>query len=342
MNGVKPNGTKSLPAGKLPGGLLDRLIETYRTRPDPTVIVSTGYGRDAAAIEPGIAGPLIVKSDPITFASDRAAHYLIAVNGNDIACLGGIPRWISVVLLLPEHETTESSVETLFADLQDAADASGVSVIGGHTEVTPAVNRPVFIGTMLGTVGPAGILHPGSASPGDDLYLTQSAGLEGTALIARELSSTLLPALGADMVERAATLLDQPGISVAADALMILETGVVTALHDPTEGGVATAIHEMASASHAGASIDTGCIPVRPETFAICHIAGIDPLGLISSGALLVAARSDGRERLLAAAAAIGLPIAHIGHLTPERDGVTTTAGLPLPRFDTDEITKVL
>jgi hydrogenase expression/formation protein HypE len=331
-----------LPAGKLPGNLLDRLIETYRTRPDPAVIVTTGYGRDAAAIDPGSTGPLIVKSDPITFATGQAASYLLAVNGNDIACLGGVPRWISVVLLLPEGGTTESSVESLFADLQSAADAAEVAVIGGHTEVTSAVTRPIFIGTMLGLAGPGGILKPGGGAPGDDLYLTQSAGLEGTALLARELEATLLTALDPDLVRRAAHLLHDPGISVSASARAVLETGMVTALHDPTEGGVATAIHEMAIASGAGATIETSDITIRHETSAICNFLGIDPLGLISSGALLVAGRPKGRDDILRAVSGAGVPISRIGSLVPPEQGITTASGRPLPRFDTDEITRVL
>jgi hydrogenase maturation factor len=322
------------------------LIETYRTRPDPTVLVSAGYGRDAAALDVGAAQPLIVKSDPITFATGAAAEYLVAVNGNDLACLGGIPRWLSVVLLLPDTETTEAEVESLFADLQRACDRADVSIVGGHTEVTSAVTRPVFIGTMIGLTGPSGLLAPGQAKAGDDLFLTNWIGLEGTALLARELGATIADAIGQDVIDRAAALLDAPGISISRDAATMLATGYVTALHDPTEGGVATAVHELAVASGCGAAIVVDTLPVLPETRALCAQFDIDPLGLISSGALLIASQDQGRQALRDAALRDDILIARVGQLVSADDGITmvTSDGRrePLPRFDADEITKAL
>jgi hydrogenase maturation factor len=337
---------RPLQPGKLPGPLLDRLIETYRTSPDPTVLIAAGYGRDAAALDVGATRPLIVKSDPITFATGAAAEYLVAVNGNDVACLGGIPRWLSVVLLLPESGTTEADVEALFADLQHACDRADISIIGGHTEVTSAVTRAVFIGTMIGLTGPSGLLAPGLSRPGDDLLLTRWIGLEGTALLARELESELAGAVGQEVIDRAAALLDSPGISVASDAATLLATGAVTALHDPTEGGVATAIHEMAAASGCGAVVEGAAFPILPETRTLCAHFGIDPLGLISSGALLVTADPESSDSIRDAADRAGIPIARIGHLASFADGITMIASdgsqTNLPRFDADEITKVL
>lgn len=336
--------SSSLNAGKLPGVLLERLIEAYRTLPDPDVLVAPGYGRDAAVVDAGGGRPLIVKSDPITFATTGAARYLVAVNANDIACLGGVPRWISVVMLLPVG-TEEPAVETLFADLRQACDAMNISVVGGHTEITPAVVQPVLIGTMLGVAGPHGLLTPGEASVGDELMLTKFAGIEGTALLAREFTPQLTTALGHDIVSRAARLLQQPGISIVPDAAAVLATGVVTALHDPTEGGVATAIHELARASGCGADILVDAIPVLPETASICQHFGLNPYGLLSSGALLVAVAPGHRDAVRHASLAAGIPIAHIGRLTDARDGVTmlTSNGRErLPVFDSDEVTRVL
>lgn len=339
---LPPNG--HLQSGKLPGPLLDRLIETYRTQPDPSVLVPAGYGRDAAAITVSGESPLIIKSDPITFATSAAARYLVAVNANDLACLGGIPCWLTVVVLLPES-TRESEVEHLFADLQQAADALGISVIGGHTEVTPAVNHPVLVGTLIGVAGPHGLLEPGGAAAGDDLLLTQAAGIEGTALLAREKTAELEPVIGSELVSRAAKLLNIPGISVVRAAEALLATEKVHALHDPTEGGIATAIHELAAASNCGAEVLRNAIPVLPETKAVCDALAIDPLGLLGSGALLVAVSPADRHELEAAAAASGVPITRIGRLVKPAAGVTmvTSSGLePLPRFDADEVTRVL
>lgn len=330
--------TVVFPPGKLPGSLLDQLLRTYRTPEDPSVIVDPSYGFDAAAINIG-GETLLVKSDPITFASADAVQYLVAVNANDIACMGGVPRWLTVVSLLPEGKTTKEMVEQQFAELQRVCINEGISLIGGHTEITIGVDRPLLIGTLLGTVGPHGLLEPGKAQAGDALYLTQAAGIEGTALLAYEREAELRAALGAQVVKDARALLETPGISVVKDARALLATGRVTALHDPTEGGVATAIHEIAAASNLGATIDGDAIPVLPATKAICDFYGIDPLGLISSGALLVAAAAD------ADFSDIPVPVSRIGILTAQPGTLTITSsdgvGV-LPRFDSDELTRAL
>ncbi|HYJ12560.1 MAG TPA: AIR synthase-related protein [Thermomicrobiales bacterium] len=333
-----------LAPGKLPGPLLERLIESYRTLPDPDVLVPTGYGRDAAALLVPENQPLIVKSDPITFATSAAARYLVAVNANDIACLGGRPRWLTVVMLVPVG-TLESTVEQLFADLQNACDALDIAVIGGHSEVTAAVSQPVLVGTMLGVAGPSGLLEPGGAKVGDDLMLTQMAGIEGTALLARERTAQLVPMVGADVVSRAAKLLQMPGISVVRAAEALLATGRVRALHDPTEGGVATAIHELAAASGCGVEVLHDAIPVLPETRLICEVFGLDPLGLLGSGALLVAVSPADRKIVERAASRAAIPISHVGRLVDRAEGSTMLSSIgrvPLPRFDADEVTRVL
>ncbi len=333
-----------LPPGKLPGDLLDRLIETYRTPPDPSVMVEASYGFDAAAIAVG-GETLVVKSDPITFATDEAAHYLVAVNANDIACMGATPRWMTVVGLLPEGGTTRESVERMFAELQQACTAANVSLVGGHTEITIGLDRPLLIGTMLGLSGDDGLLHPGKASVGDELWLTKYAGLEGTAILANERREELTALIGERGISVAAGLIHDPGISVVRDAQVALSTHQVTALHDPTEGGVATAIHEIAEASSLGATVDRSMIPVRDDTRAICGYLGIDPLGLISSGALLMAAKPGAGETLTNAFDGTGIQLTRIGEMVDRDQGITMLDGddiSPLPRYDSDELTRVL
>ncbi len=332
-----------LQPGKLPGPILDRLISTYRTRSDKSVVVPPGYGRDAAALQLPHGDLLVVKSDPITFATDVAARYLVAVNANDIACLGGDPRWLSVVALLPEKSTTEAMVEQLFADLQEACDAVGIAIVGGHTEITVGLDRPLLIGTMLGTPGLQGLLEPGGARAGDDILLTNWAGIEGTALLARERADTLGPVIGDRVLARAAELLRHPGISIVDDARAALSAPGVTALHDPTEGGVATAIHELASGSGCGAEVLADAIPILPETRVICDFLGLDPMGLLSSGALLMSVTPDRREHVEAGCRQAGIPVTHIGKLVAPRDGFSMILDgerRPLPRFDADEVAR--
>lgn len=343
INKMRDATSQPLDSGKLPGELLARLLSQYRTPEDASVIVQPKYGFDAAAVLLG-AETLLVKSDPITFATDEAAHYLVAVNANDIACMGGIPRWLTVVVLLPEGKTTPATVERLFSELREACVEAGVALIGGHTEITLGVDRPLFVGTMLGVPGPTGLLRPGEASPGDELYVTKWIGIEGTALLGHDCD-TDLAALGENVIARAKLLLRDPGVSVVPDALASLASGVVTALHDPTEGGIATAIHELAEASSLGALVEHDSIPVREETRLICDQLSIDPLGLLSSGALLIAAKPGTGEKLRETLEAASIPVTRIGRLTDIRHGVQLIVGdetVPLRRYDSDEITRVL
>jgi hydrogenase expression/formation protein HypE len=336
--------SRILPPGKLPGGMLQRLISQYRTPADDSVLVAASYGFDAAAITVG-GDTVVVKSDPITFATSDAARYVVSVNANDIACMGGIPRWMTVVALLPEKATTPKLVEQLFSDLRNACMAEGITLIGGHTEITIGLDRPILIGTLLGTVRESGLLKPGQATAGDELYVTKSIAIEGTALLASELATSLEERLGNEIVQKAAGLIDDPGISITRDARVALDTGAVTAMHDPTEGGLATAVHEIAEASGLGATIDESAIPILIETERICRLLGIDPLGLLSSGTLLIAAKPGSEAILQNAFAGAGIPIARIGMLTDTLLGCTITrqgSSTTLPRFDSDELARAL
>lgn len=339
-----PPSAPTLPPGKLPGDMLARLISRYRTPTDESVVVNASYGFDAAAIATGTE-TILVKSDPITFATTDAAGYLVTVNANDIACMGGIPRWMTVVALLPEHGTTPELVESLFADLQKVCIAESISLIGGHTEITIGVDRPLLVGTLLGTIGEFGLLKPGNAAEGDELYVTKAVGMEGTALLASERQGALVSSVGETIVESAKALLDDPGISITYDAHIALGTGTITALHDPTEGGIATAIHELSEASALGARVNAESIPILKETAAICRCLGIDPLGLLSSGALLIATRPGSEDAIRRAYSGTDIAVTRIGSLTSSESGCTIVDKgelFPLPRYDSDELARIL
>jgi hydrogenase expression/formation protein HypE len=326
-----------LPVGKLPAPLLARLVGSYATT-DPTVVVGPGIGGDAAAIDFG-SRMLAVKSDPITFASESPARYLVDVNANDLACLGATPRWMMVTALLPE-ETTEEAVEKHFRELRDACVQRGISLVGGHTEITFGLRRPILVGVLLGEVEADRLLRPGGARPGDRLLLTKAIAIEGTALVARELGERLRAELDPALVARAANFLADPGISVADEAIALLDAGGITALHDPTEGGLATGIRELALAAGCGAMIDRDAVPVLPETVSIADALGLDPLGMLASGSLLAAAQPEAVERLVG----LGLGVTPIGELTAEGGFVLRADGeeRELPAYDSDETTRVL
>jgi hydrogenase expression/formation protein HypE len=333
--------SSALPIGKLPGQLLARLIATYATS-DPTVVVGPGIGGDAAAIDVG-ATTLVVKSDPITFASESPARYLVDVNANDLACLGSRPRWMMVTALLPEG-TTEELVESHFRELRDACRQRSISLVGGHTEVTFGIARPILVGVLIGEVEGGRLVRPGGARAGDQLLLTGAVAIEGTALVARELGDRLRDALDPVIVERAANFLSDPGISVAAEAIALLDAGGITALHDPTEGGLATGVRELALAAGCGATIDRDAVPIMPETAAIAEKFGLDPLGMLASGSLLAAADPDAVDRLLSTSSTLGIRLTPIGEVTEGSRFVLRANGVEheLPVYESDETTRVL
>lgn len=333
----------SLPVGKLPYELLGALLASI-DQADESILVGPGLGRDAAVIDVG-GTQLVVKNDPVTFVSHEAGIYLVNVNANDLSCLGAVPRWMLVTALLPEHGATPSMVEQLFEQVSSSCARLGISLIGGHTEVTAGVPRPLLVGTLIGTPGPTGLLHPGKAQHGDRLLLVRPAGIEGTALLALERASELSEAFGARFVERCQRLLHEPGICVVDIARALLETGAVSALHDPTEGGVANGVREIAAASGLGAIMNRDLVPILEEPRAVASHFEIDPLGMLSSGTLLAAVTSSEVARVSQLCASLGFPAAVIGKLTAPAAGfhlIEQDNSIELPVFQTDEVTRAL
>jgi hydrogenase expression/formation protein HypE len=332
-----------LPVGKLPLELLGSLLSTLPAA-DKSVVVGPGLGRDAAVID--IDGTLLViKNDPITFVSREAGVYLVNVNANDLACLGAIPRWMLVTALLPEGSCTPVEVSHLFDQLRDTCASLGISLIGGHTEVTAGVTRPLLSGTLIGIAGPRGLLYPGEARRGDRLLLARPAGIEGTALLALERAQELEAEYGSEFVHRAQRILRDPGISVVSVARALLETGVVTSLHDPTEGGVATGVREIALASELGAVMNRQLVPLLEETRTIAVHFDLDPLGMLSSGTMLATVPAQQVDMVSRYCAESGINIAQIGKLTSAGSGFHLIDGnrmVDLPIFQTDEVSRAL
>lgn len=328
-------------AGKLPAELLDRLLGKIDVK-DPRVVVGARSGEDAALIDVGDRY-LIATSDPITFATDLIGWYLVQVNANDIAVMGGTPRWLMATLLLPEA-TDPDEVEAIFDQIVEACSKLDVTLIGGHTEVTYDLPRPVAVGAMLGEVDKDRAVLTSGARPGDSIVLTKGVPVEGTALLAREASDALAKAgVEPEVIERAKGLLFEPGISVVRDATIACEAVDVHAMHDPTEGGVATGLLEIARAAGVGMLVDRDRVPVLPEGERVCSALGLDPLGLIASGSLLATVGGEDAPKLIAALAAEGIGAYEIGHLTPAAEGVrlrTSHGAQALPVFERDELAR--
>jgi hydrogenase expression/formation protein HypE len=333
----------TLPVGKLPAETLHRLLATY-TRRDPRVVVGPRVGEDAAVIDLG-SRYLVATTDPITFSTDDLGWYALNVNANDVAVRGAEPRWFLATLLLPADGVTDAAVETLFAGIAQACEALGVALVGGHTEVTPAVTQPVVVGAMLGEVERDRLVTTGGARVGDAVLLTKGVPIEGAAIIARERGEEAIRrGVPAGDVERAREFLRRPGIGVAPEARAACAAARVHAMHDPTEGGIATACCELALASETGLRIERQSIAILPEGHRLCEAFGLDPLGVIASGALLLAVDPADAGRVARACESQGVPCAPIGQVVPRAEGVTLVAAgrsEPMPRFPQDEIVRL-
>ena len=308
------------------------------------MIVGPGVGVDAAVIEMGDRC-LVVKTDPVTFAADEIGWYAVHVNANDVACCGATPRWFLATVLLPEQVATAELAESIFEQLSRACGELGVSLCGGHTEITHGLQRPIVVGQMLGETSRERLVTAAGARPGDALLLTKAIALEGTALIARECPEQLSDALSQNELEHCRQLLHEPGISIVREARLALEVGGVHALHDPTEGGLAAGLRELAEASQAGLIVEQADIPVLPECERICRQLGLDPLGLIASGSLLMAAAPDHAAKIIQRLTGEGIAVARIGEVTPAEQGCQLRSPdgqfFPLPVFVRDELARL-
>ena len=330
--------------GKLPADLLEALLARH-THDDDRVLVGPRIGEDAAIIDMGDRC-LVAKTDPVTFATDAIGWYAVHVNANDVACCGARPRWFLATLLLPEHGTTTESVEAIFEQIDSACTALGITLCGGHTEITHGLDRPIVIGQMLAEVSHDAYVSGAGARAGDAIILTKGIALEGTALIAREMPEALAGFMDESTRARCAGFLTNPGISVVEDARIALASGEVHAMHDPTEGGLATGLRELAAAADLGLLVERDSVPVLPECALMCRHLGLDPFGLIGSGSLLAAAAPDDAEAIVDALREAGIAAAVIGRMVDADQGLELRAAdgslEPLPSFARDELARLL
>jgi len=284
-----------LPPGKIPVDLLKEVVFKNLGADRKEVTVGPAAGIDGAVLDLGDKS-LVVSMDPITGAVERIGWLAVNVNANDVATFGVEPAFLFSCMLLPEN-AERKLVETISAQMNAAAKDLGIAIVGGHCESTPGLTNPIVVGCTIGLTEKGRYITAGGAKPRDKLILTKSAGIEGTAILATDREQALKKTMSATMLQAAKNFYSQ--ISVVKDALTAYKTGGVHAMHDPTEGGIAGGIHEMADASNVGAKIFEEAIPVQPETAKICSYFQIDPLQLISSGALLISAEAKSANEIV-------------------------------------------
>ncbi len=327
--------------GKFPVELLTRALARNNIT-DPRVLLGPKLGEDAAVLDMG-EKLLVATSDPVTFAADQIGWYAVQVNANDLACRGATPLWFLATLLVPDS-FSETDAESVLGQIIEACRTLGISLIGGHSEVTYGIDRPIVMGTMLGEVERDRLIITGGAQEGDSVVVTKGIAIEGSAVLAREQADALLRGgVSQQDIDTAAGWIIDPGISVVADARAACQAVNVHSLHDVTEGGLVTSLREVAQASGLGIAIEEGSIPVLPECTAICQALNIDPLGLLGSGALLVTLPPSEVPALQNALVELGTDGWEIGMMIGPEEGMQMIGydgEVPLPEFPRDELAR--
>ena len=334
--------SRNLPVGKLPSDLLSKVLARAPLQ-DERVLLGPGVGLDCAVVEFG-SRLLVFKSDPITFATDEIGWYAVQVNANDIVTTGALPIWFLMTLLLPERGTTSQQVDQISQQVFAACEEIGVAVIGGHTEITYGLDRPLLAGTLIGEVEKEALITPRGAKPGDRLLLTKSVPIEAISILAREFPDRLSAQLSPDELVQARHFLYDPGISVLREARLAVGAGRVNAMHDPTEGGLTAALWELAEACGHSIVFDPGAVPVIPLASRICQMFALDPLSAIASGALLLTTPAEDAGRICTALEEEGITCTEIGWLESGPAEVWRSIGTGKeiqPRPERDAIAKV-
>ncbi len=324
--------------GKIPHDVLKRLVLTRVGERSDRVIVGPAVGEDAAAVR--MDGKfLVVNVDPITAAVERIGWLSVHITANDVAVCGARPMWYMPSIMLPEG-FGEEDLDEIMGQVDRAAKSIRVSVVGGHTEVSPGVNHPIIVGVMIGEA--ERIVRTGGASAGDLLVMTKSAGLEGASIIASDLRQHLRGVVDEDVLDRAEAMMER--ISVVEEALAALRVGVHS-MHDPTEGGILCGVWEVAEASGLGVELWADEVPVEEEVREVCEAVGVDPLSLMSSGALLVSVEPGAVEELLEEFGRMGVEAKVVGRMLDRREGRWVLRGGGRERLvppERDELYRVL
>ena len=322
-----------LPPGKLAPEFLAGLIETSLPS---EVALGPRIGEDACAIDLE-AGTLVATTDPITLTGAGVGAHAVAVNANDVAVTGARPRWFLACVLLPEG-TTRADAEALFEGMRRALGQVGAALVGGHTEVTGAVRQPLVVGQMMG-VATERVVPTGGLAPGDAVVQIGPAPVEAAAVLVDVLPPERLASIAGPTLAAARSALDAPGILVVEPALAAARAGA-TALHDPTEGGLSAGLHEMADASAVAVTIESDRVLWFEPGLELCAVAGLDPWGTLASGTLLAGFAPDRLDGALADLASAGHPVSVIGR-AGSGCGVTLPGGVPLARFERDELSRL-
>jgi len=332
--------------GKLKHEYLAQLLSEIEIQ-DKRIVMGSKIGEDAAVIDIPGKNYLVVKTDPITFTTDEIGYYAVIVNVNDVVCTGAKPKWFQSTILLPENLTTSKMIETIFKSIHNTCRSLGITVVGGHTEITPGLERPIVIGSLIGEVEKNKLILTSGAEPGDALILTKGIFIEGTSIIGREKENELrAQGFDQDFIEKCKNYLYNPGISVLDEALLANKHFQIKSCHDPTEGGIYTGIAEMTIASNTGVIVEEDKITILPEPKILSKIFNLNLYNTISSGSLLIAVNQEDSSDLIEILRKNKINAEQIGEFITKDKGLIIKKKNgkrePLEYTETDEITKII
>lgn len=310
-----------LRTGKIPHDTLKRYVLNHLGAPSDRVIRGAAVGEDAPIIDMG-SKVLVAKANPITGADGNIGRLVVHINANDVAARGAKPLWFMNTILLPEG-ATESRLEIIMEEIDRACKELNVQLIGGHTECVAGLDKPIIAGFMMGEAPKNRYVTTGGAKPGDKIILTKTVGLEGTSILASDLEQKLRRKIDPRTLQRARKMIEV--VSVVPEALKAVEVGGIHSMHTPTEGGILNGLYEMGAAAGVGLSVDENLIPVAPETAIIAETLGVDPLKLLSSGALLLAVDDASAKKVLEALERINVQASIIGEVKERAEGRVLT-----------------
>jgi len=306
--------------GKVPEVVLKRsVIGKTRVCKREEVLMGSAVGEDCAALELPEGYVFVCSTDPITAAKENTGRLAVSVTANDLASAGAEPLAIMLTILLPAG-SSEELLSSLMSEVSEQAGLLNIEIIGGHTEVTDTVVRPLLSVTGIGRVKKEKFVPTGGAHPGEDLIVTKSVGIEGTYIIATEHEKELSESLPESLIKRAQGFIKD--ISVVKEGLIAGEYGA-SAMHDITEGGIYGALWELCESSGVGCEVDIKKIPIRQETIEIAEVFGLDPYRLISSGSMLIACK-DGNG-LLSELSKAGIEASYIGRTNETKKRIIKT-----------------
>lgn len=326
--------------GKLDSKLLEEIVFRHLTFRRPEVLTRPGIGEDCAVVDFG-QYDCVLSTDPITAAASEIGRLAIHISCNDIAASGIEPLGILMACMLPEG-TTAREIEEIMRQAGETSAELGVEIIGGHTEITSAVNKPVIVTTALGRALSGSSQSAADMRPGDYILITKEAGLEGTGILASDYGEQLKTLLSQEELAAAKSMLDQ--VSVVREGVIAGRIGTA-GMHDVTEGGVLGALWEMCEVSGTGAEIWLDRIPVSDITKKICGFFDLDWLRLIASGSMMIAAHPEQKDRLMEEIGKAGIGISCIGRVTPAAEGRILKDGDKMVEIlppDRDELYKVV